>query len=411
MSYWGNLWSAALGKSLTLTDGELYAAMGGGETWAGEPVDRQKAMQLSAFWACVRLISQTIATLPCGVYSRGKDGEKQLLTDHPLYALLHDSPNADQTAVEFWEGRCLGLCTGGNGFAEKVFRGGGQISSLLRMPADTWVKRKADGSLAYSFYERGKQEELPEDKVFHIKGFGDGDVGLSPVSYGRQTLGLAIATDRAAGQTFGKGMKAKGFFTMPVGVKLDPEQRAQTKQSLVEPFMGPDGAWAGVLEGGVDFKAVNITPRDAELILSRQFNIEDICRWLGVPPILIGHAGQGQTMWGSGIEQIMIGWLTLGLRPYLTRIEQAARKRLLTPAERGKVFIEFNVDGLLSADSAGRAEMYSKLFQVAAMSPNQIADKENLPRFEGGDQRFVNSTYVPIDQAGQQAPPPLVRTA
>lgn len=408
MSYWGNLWGALQGRRLSLTDKDLYRALGGEDTWSGERVTSQGAMQLSAFWACTKLISQVIASLPLGVYERAADGQKIARPDHPLYELIHDAPNIDRTAMEFWEGRGLGLCTSGNGYAEKVMRGD-RLSSLNAMPADTWPSRTPDGALVYDFNDRGKAERLPQAKVFHIRGFGDGDVGLSPVGYARQALGLAMATDRAAAQTFGKGMRAKGFFTIPG--KLNDEQRTQAKKTLVEPYSGPDGAWAGVLEMGVDFKTVNISPRDAELIMSRQFNVEDICRWCGVPPVLVGHAAQGQTMWGSGIEQILLGWLTLNLRPYLTRIEQAAKKSLLRPDERKQFFVEFNIEGLLRADSAGRAEFYSKLFQLGVFSPNRIADKENEPRFEGGDQRFVNSTYVPIDQAGQQSPPPLVRTS
>lgn len=402
MSYLGNVWDALRGRRVSLTDQDLYQALGGGPTWSGEEVSTHGAMQLSAFWACVKLISQVMAALPIGVYERGPDGEKVALPDHPLYELLHDSPNAEHTAMNFWEGRGLGLCTGGNGYAEKSLRGD-RISSLTAMPADTWVRRDQDGNLLYRFNDRGKVEELPRSKVFHIRGFGDGDVGLSPVAYARQTLGLAIATDRAASQTYGKGLRAKGFFTMPG--KLDAEQRVQARKVLIDPYAGPEGDWAGILEASVDFKAVNISPKDAELIMSRRFNVEDICRWLGVPPILVGHASEGQTMWGSGVEQILIGWLTLQLQPYLKRIEQAARKDLLAPAERRKVFVEFNVEGLLRADSQARGEFYSKLFQLGALTPNMIADRENTPRFEGGDRRFVNSTFVPIELAGVDRKP------
>lgn len=138
------------------------------------------------------------------------------------------------------------------------------------------------------------------------------------------------------------------------------------------------------------------------MLATRAFHIEEICRWFGVPPILVGHNAQGTTMWGSGVEQVMLGWLTLGLRPYLSRIEQAIKRRLVAPAERVALYAEFTVEGLLRADSAGRAEMYSKLMQVGGITPNQIADRENLPRFDGGDCRFVNSTLVPIELAGQR---------
>lgn len=407
MAWWTN-WR---GRLVTAKDNDFWSRFYGTETWSGESVTTQGAMQLSAFWACARLVSQTIATLPVGVFTRDSSGDKEAVSDHPLYELLHNSPNADQTAVEFWEGRVLGLCTGGNGFAEKVQRANGALISLERMPSDTSVRRIESGALEYRFMDRGKEEVLPEAKVFHIRGFGDGDVGMSPVAYARQTLGIAVATEKAAGQTFGKGMRSKGFFVMPAGQKpLTLEQRADAHRTLVDANSGPRAPWAGILEGGVQFAPVNISPRDAELIMSRRFNVEDICRWLGVPPILIGHAGDGQTMWGSGVEQIVLGWLTLGLRPYLTRIEQAAKKRLLTPADRTNgVFIEFAVEGLLRGDSKARAEFFSKMVQNGALTPNEWRRKENMKPQPGGDQLFINSTLVPLAQAGRRkGDPPLV---
>jgi HK97 family phage portal protein len=402
-------WTRWLDRRIDLRAGEFWSHFYGSDTWSGETVSEQGAMQLSAWFAGSRLISQTIATLPLGVYERDANGDKQAVSEHPLYGLLHDSPNADQTAVEFWEGRVLGLCTSGNGFAEKKSRANGSLISLERMPADTAVLRLESGSLEYRFVDRGKEERLPEEKVFHIRGFGDGDVGLSPVGYARQALGLAVATDKAASQTFAKGMRSKGFFVMPQGTKpLTPEQRKDAKTSLVDANSGPNAPWAGILEGGVTWQGVNISPKDAEMILSRKFNVEDICRWLGVPPILIGHAAEGQTMWGTGVEQIRLGWLMTGLLPYLVRIEQAAKKRLLTPADRARgLFVEFNLDGFLRGDSNTRAEVLGKEVQNGARTPNEWRRLNNLKPLPGGDRLFINSTCVPIELAGQDRAKPV----
>lgn len=375
------------------------------ENFADEVVTTHGAMQLSAWNSCTRLISETIATLPIGLYERGANGDKVAISGHDLYGILHDSPNADQTAVEFWEGRCLGLCTGGNGYAEKHMAGSGRLISLDRMPADTVVSRNEAGALEYRFYDRGKEEKLPEDKVFHIRGFGDGDVGMSPVSYARNTLGIARAAERQTGNTFAKGMKSRGFFVMPKEAKpLTEAQKTDARRNLIEANSGPNAPWASILEGGVDFKSVTLSLRDAEMIMNRRFQIEDVCRWLRVPPILIGHAQEGQTMWGSGIEQIVLGWLTLGLRPYLTRIEQRIKKDLLTPADKSRgIFAEFAVEGILRADSKGRAELMSKMMQNSALRPNEWRRKENLPADPEplADSLFINSTLVPLSMAGQ----------
>jgi HK97 family phage portal protein len=400
-----------LGKKIRLTDGAFWGAFFGGESWTGESITPVSAMKLSAWFSGVRLISGTFGSLPGGLYQRDSSGEKVLVREHDLSGLLRDSPNADQTAMEFWEAAAGAQVICGNSYAEKVFNGAGGISALNTLPFDSTWPTRVDGALRYSFIDRGKRDWLPEDKVFHTRGFGmGGDLGLSPIAAAAAALGGALATEKASATMFGKGMRAAGFMQSPVVLKK--EQREQLQKNVIDPITGPGSEGAvGVLEAGIKFQPVNIPPKDAEMILSRKFNVEDVCRWLGIPPILVGHAGEGQTMWGTGVEQILLAWLTLGLRLQLVRNEQSIKKRLLTPVERARgLFWEWNIDGLLRGDSGSRGEFYSKLLNCGAITPNLIADKENLPRGEGGNRRYINSTLVPIDQAGQQRaaimPPP-----
>lgn len=396
-------WDRWRRRSLTAKDGELYQLIGAGETWAGESVSVHGAMNLSAYWAGVRVTAETVGSLSFDVMEKQRDGSKVRVTDHPLQELLDVSPNADQTALEFWEGRVLGLCTTGNGFAEKV-TSASRLVALNRMPNDTVVRRNEDGDLDYRFLDRGKEETLPEAKVFHIKAFGDGDVGMSPVEFARQTLSLTIATERAAGQGFSKGLRSKGFFIMPPGQKpLTPEQRADAKKSLVEANSGPLAPWAGILEGGVDFKSVSLSMRDAEMILNRRFNVEEVCRWLGIPPIIIGHAGDGQTMWGTGVSAIMQSWYTLGLRVYLKRIEQAIAKRILTPEQRPRFSVKINYEDLLRGDSTARAAFYVSLLNAGVMTINEVRRLEGLPPVEGGDVPRMQAQNIPITAAGSVA--------
>lgn len=368
------------------------------------------ALQIAAWWACVRLIAQTVATLPLGVYEKTDKGKKPAL-DHPLYGLLHDSPNADQTACEFWEAMVLQLCVYGNSFALKDRRNDGSLISLTPLfsaPEFMGVRRNSAGRLLYSFTHRGRRYvDLDEDNIFHLRGFGDGsDLGLSPVSFARQTLGLADALVTSASATFRNGMKASVFFTGPPNVKMTNEQRQDFKERFIDPYTGADAtASAGLLEHGFDVKTVSLPPRDAEMLLSTKFNVEEICRWHGVPPVLIGHAADGQTMWGSGVEQIMLGWLTLGLRPYLTRVEQRIKKSLLPPGERGRIYAEFNVDGLLRADSAGRAAMLSSLGQNGYLTRNEGRAMDNRLPMPGGDVLTVQSNLLPLDKLGQVVAP------
>ena len=374
-------------------------------TVVNRPVTLDTALQLSTFWACVRLQAQTIASLPLMLFERKDDGSRVPARDHPLFDVLRDSPNADQTAMEFWEGMVAWRLTWGNAYAEKTLRGDGQISSLLPMRSDrVSVRRNASGSREYRFVDRGRTEILPEDKVFHLKGFGfGGDLGLSVVQYGRQTFGSAAAAEEASASIFANGMKLSGWLkaNLPNNGMLTPEQRAQAKQVLIDPYTGSGNtARVGILEGPFDWLPANMNPDDSELLQTRGFNVEEICRWFGMPPILVGHASAGQTMWGSGVEQIRLAWLTLGLSQELRRIQSAANRSLLGLADRRRFYAEFMIDALLQADSAARGELYWKLTQVGAMTPNQVAQKENWPTFPGGDVHLVNSTLVPLDKAG-----------
>ncbi|WP_420102142.1 phage portal protein [Bosea sp. (in: a-proteobacteria)] len=378
----------------------------GGGSWAGEAVSIDTAMQLSAFWACARLIAETVATLPVQVLERTADGGKVSRPDHQLYALLHDSPNSDQTAVEFIEGLLLALLTYGNGYAEKVYTGD-RLTALQPIDAASMTlhRDRSDGELRYRFVDRGQSYDMPADKIFHLRGFGaGGDLGLSPVAFARQTLGIAIATEKAAGSTFANGMRASGFFKFKKS--LSEPQFQQARANLVEPYNGAAATGkAGILDSDVEFQPVNLPPKDAEMLMSRRFNTEEICRWFGVPPVLVGHAAEGVTAWGTGIETLMLAWLSTGLRRYLVRFEQAARKRLVSPVERNSISIEFNVEGLLRGDSASRAAFISSMVQNGVYSRNRARALENEPRDPSpmADALTVQSNLIALDRLGSNA--------
>lgn len=360
------------------------------------------ALQMGTVWACVRLLSETIGTLPLGIYRKSADGGRTADTEHPLYGLLHDSPNADQTAAEFWEAVVACLCLWGNFYAEKVRNGGGNVVALNFLRPDLMqVERDENGARIYRYSAQDGRRTYSEDDVFHVRGFGvGGDVGLSPIGYARSTLGLAADTDYAAMSAMRNGTRPGGFLIVPRGATA--EQKKDLRETFIDPITGPAAtAKAGILEMGLDWKEVRgMPPEDLQLLQARAFNVEELCRWFRTPPILIGHAGAGQTMWGSGVEQIMIGFLTFSLRPYLTRIEQAVRKQLLKPSDRGTIYAEFVLEGLLRADSSGRAALYSTFAQNGVMTRDEIRARENLPPLPGGDQLTVQSNLVPLDQLG-----------
>lgn len=360
------------------------------------------ALQIGTIWACVRLLSETIGTLPVGVYQKDASGGRAPATNHPLYALLHDSPNADQTAAEFFESIVACLCLWGNFYAEKEMNGAGEVASLIPFRPDlTKVFRDKNGARRYRVTEDGKSRELSEDKVFHVRGFGiGGDVGLSPIGYARKTIGMAITTDDAARSAFRNGVRPSGFLVVPG--KPTPDQKQDLVKTFIAPLTGSGNtARAGILEAGMDWKNIEgIPPEDLQLLQGRSFNVEELCRWFRVPPFMIGHTEKSSS-WGTGLEQQMIGFLTFSLRPYLTRIEQAVKKQLLKSKDRAGVYIEFNLEGLLRADSQGRAALYSTFAQNGISTRDEIRGRENWPAMPGGNVLTVQSNLIPLDQLGK----------
>lgn len=386
-------------------DYRKWAFMFGREPDTGEMVTPDTAMNLSAWWACRRLIAETIATLPCGIYQKDAAGNPKALPGHTLYERLHDLPNDWQTPVEFWEGRIAPLCDAGNSYAE-IMSLGTRIVALdpLKVDCVDPFRDRNDGNrIKYRVTDRGKTETLPAAKIFHIRGFGDDCVvGLSPLEYARRSIATALSADRAASRIYSKGLRSPGFWLAPA--TMDAAQRQQFVDNYVKPAEGAEGEGRArvVMPPGFDWKNFGITPKDAELLLSRNFGVEDICRWMGVPPILIGHASQGQTMWGSGVEQIILGWLILGLRAYLKRIESAVNTRLMPAGDRvAGIYFEFNFEGLLRADSAGRAHLMATFAQNGLRTRNELRKLDNLPSAPGGDDLTVQSNLIPLGRLGE----------
>lgn len=368
------------------------------------PVSINRALQISTAWACIRLLSETVGTLPCMLYRREGEQGKIPARDNPLYGVLHDSPNFDLTAVEYWERAVADLCTWGNHFSEIARGGSGQIVSLTPLePARVEVERSLiDGRIIYRYADPITHfREIAEDNIFHVRGFGttDSDVlGLSPVSYARVSLNIAMSTDEVAAATYKNGMRASGVLSTEK--TLSPEQRTQEREWISKMAGGLRGAGGLiVLEAGYTYQQLSMNPIDAQMLENRSFNVEDVCRWFRVPPYLVGHT-EKSTSWGTGLEQQNIAFATYTLRPYLSRIESAIRKWLIRPAEQRLYVAEFNLEGLLRADSTGRAAFYNTALQNGWMSRDEVRAKENMGKIPGGDIYTAQSNLLPLDKLG-----------
>ncbi|SPU44835.1 phage portal protein, HK97 family [Brevundimonas diminuta] len=381
-------------------------ARGWGETSnAGVPVNERGILSLSAAWACVNLLAGTIASLPIMVYRTDANGNRTVAKDHPLYRVLHDSPNYDQTALDFWEGGQAALELRGNMHA-RIERSASRIVALHPI-IDPTVTRQSNGDLRYRWTENGKSYDEPQENVFHVRGFGGSPLGgMSTLSYGRQVFGLSLAINGAAQTTFANGVRPSLILTPPAERTLPGEVRERVEKALQEKHAGAMNAGRPLLlEGGLTPHLVSFSPEDAQMLESRSFSVEEICRFFEVPPHMIGHT-EKSTSWGTGLEEQTLRFQKFTLRRRLKRIEQAIMKQLLTPADRAAgIVVEFNLEGLLRADSKGRSEFYRTMTQIGAMTINEVRGLENLPPVAGGEVPRMQSQNIPINMAN---PPALV---
>lgn len=389
-----------LGVPITLTNSEFWSAWLNGTNWSGQRVTVDSALQLSAAMACVRLIAETISTLPLGFFEKLPDGTRKTAVDHPLYEILHNQPNADMSAVTFWEVVLASMLLWGAAYIE-IHRIGKRIVALdFLLPSNMQrPRRNRAGEIEFWYTEPdGTRRQIPESDMMHLPAFSvDGISGISPITYGANVLGAAMATDRASAETFKDAMRSPGIVTMDSVLK--PDQREEIRKH-VDKVSKSGGVM--VLEKGSGFHQLTFNPADAQLLASRQFNIEEICRWFRVPPFMVGHA-EKSTTWGTGIEQQMIAFLTFVLRPWCVRIEQGVRKSLLAPAERSRYFAEFAMEGLLRADSAARAAFYSAMTQNGIFTRDDCRILENRPPMGGNAAVLtVQSNMLPIDMLGQK---------
>lgn len=370
---------------------------------AGQAISPEIALTLSAVWSCVWLNARTLAALPLNLKRYAANGKATLAEDVTLYNVLRWKSNFTSTAYNFWCALWANEQLWGTGYARKI-KSAGQIVGLdlLLSQYMTPYMTKA-GELRFNYTNPREPMDLGADEVFRVFTRSlDGLAGMSVIGCARNSLGLARSGEFAASKTFSKGLNASGFVQSDKFLK--PDQRDQVRTS-VDQFtgQGPNAGGVMVLEGGFKYEQLSMKPLDAELLSSRQFSVEDVCRWFNVPPVLIGHASAGQTMWGSGIEQILRGYVNLGLRNYTIAATQSIQSDLILPADRSTLYAEYDFDELLAADSAARAQLYGALSQNGVNTRNELREREGLSPMPGGDILTVQSNLVPLDKLGELA--------
>jgi HK97 family phage portal protein len=386
----------------------------GGDTASsdsGVVVTADGAMQITAVWSCVRLIAETIATLPLSIYERTRDG-KRVAHQHPLHFIVHDQPNHEVSASVFWEAMVAAMLLRGTGRAERLMVGDRLVGLSFLAPMRLSITRGVNGYKEYRYTEdNGTQRIIPASRIWEVPGFSlDGKNGCSVISYAANVFGAAIAGDQAAAQTFERGLLPRIWFKFPR--VLTPQQRTDARATIENRLSGAvNGGKPAILEADMEVGQLGILPKDAQLLESRAWSVEEICRWFRVPPHMVGHTGKS-TSWGTGIEQQMIGFLTFTLAPWLKRIEQAIAKDLLTPADRARYYAHFVVEGLLRADSAGRAAFYSVLVNNGILTRDEVRELEDRAPMGGNAAVLtVQTSMAPLDTLGQQSADQTARAA
>ena len=388
------------------TAGSGYAFYFGGTT-SGKAVTERSAMQMTAVYSCVRILAEAVAGLPLHLYRYKEDGGKEKALDHPLYLLLHDEPNPEMSSFVFRETLMTHLLLWGNAYAQIIRNGKGEVIALYPlMPNRMVVDRDIHGQLYYQ-YTRSTEEaptmkgvtvNLPPSDVLHIPGLGfDGLVGYSPIAMAKNAIGMAIACEEYGAKFFANGAAPGGVLEHPGTIK-DPQRVRESWQST---FGGSGNSnKIAVLEEGMKYTPIGISPEQAQFLETRKFQINEIARIFRVPPHMVGDLEKSSF---SNIEQQSLEFVKYTLEPWLVRWEQSIQRTLFSPEEKKRYFAKFNVEGLLRGDYASRMSGYATARQNGWMSANDIRELENMDRIpaeEGGDLYLINGNMLPLGNAG-----------
>ena len=393
-------------KPQNRTVGSTYTFYMGGST-SGKPVNERSAMQMTAVYSCVRILAEAVAGLPLHLYRYTDSGGKEKAIDHPLYLLLHDEPNPEMSSFVFRETLMTHLLLWGNAYAQIIRNGKGEVLALYPlMPNKMTVDRDENGELYYT-YQRANEEAhtmegssvvLKPSDVLHIPGLGfDGLVGYSPIAMAKNAIGMAIACEEFGAKFFANGAAPSGVLEHPGTIK-DP---ARVRDAWQSQFGGSANTGkVAVLEEGMKYTPISISPEQAQFLETRKFQINEIARIFRVPPHMVGDLEKSSF---SNIEQQSLEFVKYTLDPWIIRWEQSMMRILLSFDEKKEYFIKFNLEGLLRGDYQSRMNGYSIARQNGWMSANDIRELENLDRIpaeQGGDLYLINGNMLPLGNAG-----------
>jgi len=416
---WGGVFGAGTvarhGQSDSISDqqGWFVRMIGGGKTKAGVAVNEHLARNMPVVYACVNRISNPIASFPVRIYRSKPGGGSEIVEDHPLSRRLGARPNDHMSSRTFRKALQGHALLWGNGYAEIERNTRGQAVNLWPLLPDRTGPRAKDGDFWFETNIGGQTHRLDQGDVIHIMDQShDGYCGISPIQKARQALGLAFAMEEFGAKFFANDAKSGGFLMHPGKLTSrahsnirgkDGERKAapENPASILEKQGGLENAnRVKVLEEGMKFIPTTVSQEDSQFLGSREFQIAEFARIYDVPLVLL-QSHEKTTSWGSGIEQLMIGFVTSTIEPWVRAWEQELNWKLFTHEERSAgLYVKFNMNALLRGDMTARAAFYEAMFRMAGLSINQLLALEDMdPIGADGDERFVSANLVALKNA------------
>lgn len=394
--YFGILLRALLGQAGRRVEGEQQSG-GAAGSGAGHIISQDAALKLSAVWACVRLIAETIGSMPINVYRINPDGTRTLDKTHWLYPLLNFRPNSLQTRNEFVETLVINLMLSGNTYCRFDRMSTGRVQSLMPMMASqvqvNWTK--ATGR-TYTLTQDQTHVVIGQDNVWHVPLMpSNGIVGLSPLQYAARTMGIAIGAEDRVSTMAANGFKPGGVLMLDG--KLAPEQRTAIRKEFADLQTG-QGDPLKVLEAGMKYQQITISPKDAQLLESRQFSVKDVCRFYGVPSVLVND-DSSTTQWGTGVGELKEGFYSFTIRPLLEKFESSIVRWLIPANERANIEVKFDFTALQRGNEAKRVDTMTKAIAGNLLTIDEARERfDELPPMPGdvGNVMYNQSQMIPI---------------
>jgi HK97 family phage portal protein len=401
---WFSRWGS-MGGALTNRRGQQFNTPSAALLTGVSSISPDAALQIATIWACIERRANIVASLPLFAYDVPKKGPKEKAYRSRLWQVLHDSPNPRMTPFEFWRAMMINYDLRGNAYA-RIVREPGKASDPNREAVALWplaadqVEQWIDptGAVWYLHRLEDKVYVYPAEDILHLKNLGNGTSGFAKLEFMAAAVHEASSQMSAAAKTFGNGGKPTAILMTDKVLRQD--QRIALQDRFVEMGSGSE-ARLFVLEADMKYQQLSASPEQLQLLESRKFSVEELCRWFDVPPVLVYHSSQ--TAWGSGIEQILEGFHKFTISPLCVGFEQGVRKTVLTPAQRSKMSVEFNLDALLRGSPTARFTLYATATQNGVMTRDECRALENLPLMGGGaDLLTAQANLLPLEMLGQQ---------